>query len=274
MAKKAKNTDAPVIEQEAPIVKETIKKPTQPQWEIKDRNYYLTGNKSPLTLTIPSRHTTKVPLLWFDSKTNEQKELRYATNQTSPFAAEQKGEATLGHIIFKNGTLTVPKEKQNLQKLLSLYHPKLNVLYKEFDAVEEAIDELDDLEMQIDALNAAKNIDIDHAEAILRVELGSQVTAMSSKEIRRDLLLFAKRKPDLFLDLASDDNVELRNIAIVAQETGIIKLSQDQRTFTWASNDKKLMTVPFDENPYSAMAAFFKTDEGTEVYKSIQKKLK
>jgi len=274
MAKKAKNIDAPVIEQEAPVVKETIKKSTKPQWEIKDRNYYLTGNKSPLTLTIPSRHTTKVPLLWFDSKTNEQKELRYATNQTSPFAAEQKGEATLGHIIFKDGTLTVSKEKQNLQKLLSLYHPKLNVAYTEFDAIEEAKDELDDLEMQIDALNAAKNIDIDHAEAILRVEVGSQVTTMSSKEIRRDLLLFAKRKPDLFLDLAADDNVELRNIAIVAQESGIIKLSQDQRTFSWASNDKKLMTVPFDENPYSAMAAFFKTDEGTEVFKSIEKKLK
>ena len=37
---------------------------------------------------------------------------------------------------------------------------------------------------------------------------------------------------------------------------------------------KNLMTVPFDENPYSAMAAFFKTDEGVEVFKSIEKKLK
>jgi|TARA_R110000803_G_scaffold124865_3_gene192556 hypothetical protein len=274
MAKKAKIMDAPVIEHEAPTVKETIKKPTKPQWEIKDRNYFLTGAHNPLTYTIPSRHTTKVPLLWFDSNNNEQKELKYATNQSSPFANDHKGEATLGHIIFKEGTLTVPKEKQNLQKLLSLYHPKLNVSYTEFDAVEEAKDELDDLEMQIDALNAAKNIDIDHGEAILRVELGSQVTTMSSKEIRRDLLLFAKRKPDLFLDLAADDNVELRNTAIVAQENGIIKLSQDQRTFMWASNDKKLMTIPFDENPYSAMAAFFKTDEGTEVFKSIEKKLK
>jgi len=34
------------------------------------------------------------------------------------------------------------------------------------------------------------------------------------------------------------------------------------------------MTVPFDENPYSAMASWFKTDEGVEVYKSIDKKLK
>ena len=32
------------------------------------------------------------------------------------------------------------------------------------------------------------------------------------------------------------------------------------------------MTVPFDEHPYSAMAQFFKTDEGLEVFKSIEKK--
>ena len=60
----------------------------------------------------------------------------------------------------------------------------------------------------------------------------------------------------------------------MAAENGIISLSQDQRTFTWASNGAKLMTVPFDENPYSAMAAFFKTDEGVQVFKSIEKKLK
>ena len=46
------------------------------------------------------------------------------------------------------------------------------------------------------------------------------------------------------------------------------------RVFKWATNGRKLMNVPFDENPYSAMAAWFKTDEGLEVYNSIQKKLK
>jgi len=50
-------------------------------------------------------------------------------------------------------------------------------------------------------------------------------------------------------------------------------LSPDQRTFTWGSNDRKLMIVPFDENPYSALAAWFKTDEGVEVFRSIEKRL-
>jgi hypothetical protein len=97
---------------------------------------------------------------------------------------------------------------------------------------------------------------------------------MSSKEVKRDLLLLARKNPSLFLELANDDNVPLRNLAIRATETGIIKLAQDQRTFMWGENDRKLMTVPFDENPYSAMAAFFKTDEGIQIFKSIEKKLK
>ena len=67
---------------------------------------------------------------------------------------------------------------------------------------------------------------------------------------------------------------EIRNVAIIATEQNVIKLSDDNRTFTWATNDRKLMNVPFDENPYSAMAAWFKTDEGLEVYRSIEKKLK
>jgi len=32
--------------------------------------------------------------------------------------------------------------------------------------------------------------------------------------------------------------------------------------------------VPFDYKPYSAMAAFFKTDEGVEIFKSIEKRFK
>jgi hypothetical protein len=117
-------------------------------------------------------------------------------------------------------------------------------------------------------------MDVEQIEAILRVEFGSKVNDMSSKELKRDVLIFARQNPVLFIELAKDENVQLRNFAIKAAEAKIIKLSDDQRSFSWASNGKKLMTVPFDENPYSAMAAFFKTDEGVEVFKSIEKKLK
>ena len=250
------------------------KQNSQPEgWEVKDRHYYLTGNKSPLTYTIPSRHSERVPLLWFDEEKGEQRALRYATNQASPLVDEQKGEVTLKHIVFRNGALNVPRQHQALQKMLSLYHPWKDLKYQEHQPVEEAKDELAVIEIELAALNAAKEIEIEHAEAILRVEFGSNVTSLTSKEVRRDVLVFAKKNPQTFLALMQDENVELRNIGIKAVEQGVIKLDNKNKDFVWASNGKKLMKVPFDEQPYSAFAAFLKTDEGIEVFKSIQKKL-
>jgi len=245
----------------------------QSTWAIKDRTYFLTGDRQPLTYTIKSRHTEKYPLLWFDPITNEQRALRYATNQNSPFIDEQKGEVTLQHVMFKDGTLFVPKEKQALQKMLSLYHPDLNGRYAELKLQAMAQDQLVDLQLELMALNAAKDMGVEQSEAILRVEVGSGVSELSSKELKRDLMLLAKRNPQLFIELAKDDNVMLRNFGINAVEAGIISLSQDQRTFTYGSNKRKLFTIPFDENPYSALAAWFKTDEGVEVYKTIEKKI-
>ena len=274
MAEKAVAEETNEVAPQKKVKAKPVKQePVKPQWAIKDRTYLLRGKKTPLTYTLNSKHTRKYAMLWFDQETGKQEELRYATNQSSPLVSEQKGEVTLGHIIFREGVLTVPKEKQNLQKLLSLYHPGRNRVYQEFNPVEVAKDDLDIIDLQIDAMTAARNMDVDFAEAIMRVEVGSNVAKMSSKEIKRDLLIFARTNPQLFLELANDENVQLRNFAINASDVGIIKLSPDQRHFTWGSNGRKLMEVPFDENPYSAFAAFLKTDEGVQVYKSIEKKL-
>jgi hypothetical protein len=146
-------------------------------------------------------------------------------------------------------------------------------VYEEYKPAEIAADEIDVLEMQVDALTAARSVDIDLAEAIMRVEVGSKVSDLSSKELRRDLLVFAKNNPKLFLELADDENVMLRNFGIKAVEAGILRLSSDQRNFLWGSNGRKLMVIPFDEHPYTALAHWFKTDEGMEIYSNIEKRL-
>ena len=185
-----------------------------------------------------------------------------------------KGHSKLGHIIFRNGKLFVEKEKVALQKFLSLYHPGRGQIFKEFNADEIATTDLDIIELQLEAMNLAKTIDVDQAEAILRTEIGREVTKMTSKELKRDLLVFAQNQPQLFLELANDDNINVRNTGIRAVEAGLIELSQDQRTFKWQSTGKKLITVPFDENPYSALAAWFKTDDGIDIFKTVEKRLK
>ena len=255
---------APVVEQ--PKARQRIKPSNE--WEIKDRVYYLKGKHKPLSRSIKATN-----IYYFDEEKGYERELKYCQNQKTPFVDEMKGDQRLEHIVFRSGSLFVPKNQQTLQKLLSLYHPHRDKIYYEYKPAAIAEEEIDILNMQVDALMAAKNIDIDMAEAIMRVEKGSSVSELSSKELRRDLLLFARNNPKLFLELADDENVMLRNFGIRAVEDGLLRLSQDQRYFMWGSNGRKIMTVPFDEHPYTALAHWFKTDEGMEIYQNIEKRL-
>ena len=275
MAKKKETTkvsesiveETVVVEQpkvEAPKIKA---KPVN-KWEVKDRVYVLVGNRSPLSKSIRTSN-----LFWFDKEKGYEREIKYCQNQRTVFVDEMQGEQRLEHVVFRSGTLFVPKEKVTLQKFLSLYHPHKGKVFYEVDEVKKAKNHIDWLELEIEALTTAKDLDVDMAEAIMRVEIGSKINDLSSKELRRDLLLYAKKNPLTFLELVNDKNIQLRNFGIKATEMGILKLSPDQRHFSWGSNNRKLMTVPFDEHPYSALAAWFKTDEGMEIYSNIEKRM-
>ena len=274
MAKKKETAkvEEPVVEETVVVEQPKVEAPkikAKPKntWEIKDRVYYLKNKLKPITRSIKSSN-----VYYFDEQLGYERELKYCINQRTPFVDEMKGDQRLDHIVFRNGALHVTREKQTLQKLLSLYHPDKDVLYYEHKPVEIAAYQIDRLEMEADAILMARQIDIDMAEAIMRVEKGSAVANLSSKELKRDLLLFARQNPDLFLELANDDNVQLRNFGIKAVEEGIISLSSDQRYFVWSSTNRKIMTVPFDEHPYTALAHWFKTDEGMEIYANIEKR--
>ena len=272
MAKKKTEVEEPQVKavvETAPVVEQPRErvKPKN-EWEIKDRLYLLKSSRKPLTYSIKSTN-----IYYFDKDKGYERELKYCINQQTPFVDEMKGDQRLAHIIFRNGSLFVEKEKTILQKLLSLYHPLRDKLYEEFKPAAIAEEEIDVLNMQVDALTAARNVDIDIAEAIMRAEVGSKVSELSSKELRRDLLVFARNNPKIFLELADEENVMLRNFGIKAVENGILRLSSDQRNFLWGSNGRKIMTIPFDEHPYTALAHWFKTDEGMEIYQNIEKRL-
>ena len=249
-----------------------IIKEEEKNWEIKDRTYILQG-KSPLTWTIQTKHTRKKPLLWFDEEKGVNKEIRYATNQNSLFVDEQDGYVTMGHVIFEDGMLLVPRNQQPLQKLLSLYHPNAEAQWKESKPEKATLDAVEKAEKTLDALNLVTELEESHLIAILRTEHGSSVTSWEPSQIKRMGFAFANKNPKLFIEMAEDEDVQLRNTAVAAVEAGIVSLTNNNTTFVTKSG-KKLFTVPFDTNAYQAFAQWFKTDEGVDVLKSIEKKLK
>ena len=174
-----------IIEKE---VKTSTKKEPTDGWEVKDRVYYLKSKRKPLSYSIRSSG-----LYFFDEEKGYERELKYTSNQRTVFVDEMQGDQRLEHIIFRSGALYVPRNKTVLQKFLSLYHPQKNNLFYEYKPQAIAENQIDIIELELEALNAAKNLDIDMAEAVMRVEIGSKVTEMSSKELKRDLLLYAKK---------------------------------------------------------------------------------
>jgi hypothetical protein len=243
-------------------------------FESKDRTYLLTGNYTPITLMLRTKHSANNPLLYYDGKRN--KSLRWSDNQESPFLDEQDGYAVCPPIIFENGKLFVKKEQVELQRFLSIYHPDKNVKYYEFDAEEVANEEYDLQMVQLDAQIMVKEMPIGDLEAVGRVLLKGRVDNMSSAELRRDMLIYARNNPKEFMSLVNDDSLKLRNIAVRAVDMGIIAVTEDGRTVSWNEKEgknKKIITVPFGENAYSALASFFMTDEGMDVLSNISNKL-
>ena len=237
-------------------------------WEIKDRTYLLKGNSNPLTYRI---NTTN--LILFDEAQKKNRSVRYAVNQESVFADEQEGVSRLEHVYFTDGSLFVPRSKPALQVLMSLLHPMAGKSWYELDLQKEAEDELQVMEREMEATQLAANIELEHLEAIMRTELGSSVSDLSSKELKRDAYIFARKNPKLFLELANDEDIKLRNLANRVVELGLVKLTDDNTIFKWASNNKKMFTVPFGDNPYAAFAQYLKTDEGADVMTAILKKI-
>ena len=105
--------------------------------QIKDKVYQLTLQKTPIVYILKSRG-----ILWYDEKKGYEREIKYCENQKTIFVDEMKGPERMSHIIFRDGNLFVPKEKQILQKFLA-YHPDNGVKFKENNPVKIAENDID-----------------------------------------------------------------------------------------------------------------------------------
>ena len=240
--------------------------------EIKDRVYRLTSRSTPLSYMLQNRNTQHDPLMYFDGESN--RSLRYARNQKSPFEDEQDDNPILEAIVFNDGFLSVEKENRVLQHFLDC-HPANGRIFEEVNTENEATEEVDILEKEIDALSAAKDLKIDKVEAIARVLLGARVDQMTTAELRRDVMIFAKGSPSDFLQVLNNPELDLYNTAQKAFDEGYLSKRNGGREvyYNLGKNKKRMLTVPFEEKPVDAVAAFLKTDEGIEFLKVLEKKL-
>jgi hypothetical protein len=238
-----------------------------------DKAYKLTQNRAPLSFMIPSRNTKRKPLLFFDEDTGRNRSLRYAKNQQSPFEDEQDDNVILEPIIFEDGLLFVHKHDQALQKFLA-FHPGKGHVYNEIDNEKDATSDVETLDFELEAQILAKELDIEMLETIGRVVIGLNVDKLTSAELKRDVRLFAKRYSRDFIESVNDPLLKLQNYCskFLSENLLIIKNKKDVY-YNLKGNKRKLLTVPYGEDPLFILASFFQSDEGLEVYRLLEAKL-
>ena len=174
------------------------------------KTYRLLNGRAPLSYTIPSRNSSRSPLLWFDEDKGVNRPLRYARNQKSPFEDEQDGNAILEPVVFEDGMLTVDRSNQVLQKFL-YYHPQNGNVFEEVNREVDAAQELEEARMELDAQVLAMELPMEKMITVCRVFIGNAVDRMSTPEIKRDLLMFAKTRPEELIDIINDPMLELQD---------------------------------------------------------------
>ncbi len=239
-----------------------------------DKVYKLTRNAAPLSFMLATRHTRRFPLLWVDPETGINRELRYARNQKSPFVDEQDKNAIIEPIVFEDGFLRVPKSNQVLQRFLDV-HPHNGIKFKELDNAKDAQEIVESINIEVDAMIEARSLSISQLETLTRVLFQKDPSRISTNEMKRDILVYAKREPQEFMSIVNDPVLKLQATVHKFFEEGLIKYRNKNKEvwFNTKTNKTRLCTIPFGEDPIYIVSSYFQSDDGVDDLIHLEKLL-
>jgi hypothetical protein len=148
-------------------------------------------------------------------------------------------------------------------------------VYEVVDKSRDASKELEMVEKAVDAMIVAKELKGDKLLAVARVLIGVSVDKMSTAEIKRDVLVYARNSPHDFMETINDPMLDLTNDVVQFFNNSYLSFRNSGKDvyFNLPKNKTKLLTVPFGEDPYYIVASLFQTDDGIETYKLLKKRL-
>ena len=162
-----------------------------------------------------------------------------------------------------------------MQKFLSL-HPqnKANggTVFEEINTERDAEVEIEVLNSEVDALITARQMSLDQVLEIGRVLFGD-ISKISTKEIKRDLLVYARRDPQGFLNLVDDPMVKLQSKIQTFFDNKLLVLRNKDVYYNTKSNKKRMLVVPQGEKPLEMVALYLQSDEGIQALKMLENKL-
>ena len=237
----------------------------------KDKTYRLKREMAPLSFIIPGRGSNRKPLLYWDDETGQNRPIRYARNQKSPFEDEQDGNAIVEPIIFEDGLLNVPRTNPVLQHFLDI-HPLNGSRFEEINLERDAEAEVEKMNLEVDALIECKALTMDQLESMSRIMLGVDPRKYTTAELRRDMLVAVRRDPEHFLQLVNDPDVKLQGQVQRFFDDNLLSFRRN-KTEIWyngPTNKKKLVTVPHGKDYLAVAISYLLSDEGLEHLRALE----
>ncbi len=154
-------------------------------------------------------------------------------------------------------------------------HPLNGKKFVEVNQEKDAQQELEFLSMEAKAYTEADKLSIGQMENVARVLLGADVSKMSTAELKRDIFVAVKRDPQGFLRQVNDPMLKLQSNVHLFFDKGLLSFRNKQKEvwYNTSTNKKKMLTVPFGEDPMFIVSSYLQSDDGIEALKMLEKLL-
>ena len=166
----------------------------------------------------------------FDPETGQNRKIRYVPGETSVYADEQPENAKMREpIAFNNGYLFVNHTNPTLKKYLSLCNANgsnphriksKSILFIVKDDEKNAQQKIEEVGNTMEAVQTALKMPVNELMGYAKV-LGIKIDR-SVDEVRWDMKIQAEKNPKGFLAGMNDPRTEMKQVLLMAQESGII----------------------------------------------------
>lgn len=252
---------------EAPAKKVKKSTPIKRRVEAPTSRVYQTVNAGGIVHMIQSKGITI-----FDEKSGQVREMRYCPNEPSIWRDEQSDSARKEAVVFRNGTLIVPRTKPNLMEYLDLHPGNQANGGNNFKLIDNKRDAEINLQKEFSVSEAIIAVRDKSIEELLPIAIyfGMNIDRNAS-EIRFDLLQRAKKKPSEFLSAFDSPIVKVRALVKQCESYQIIVLKEDGAY--WFDSNKMIVANPAGHDCDDTLSRFLMTEKGATTRSSLEERL-
>lgn len=208
----------------------------------------------------------------YDKEHNKVRELRYCPNEPSVWRDEQSDNAVRQSVVFSEGRIFVRPDQPNLMEFMDHHPDNIANGGKVFELVNK--EKKSEVKVQqeflvADAVTMIRDKDLNDLLGVA-VALAINVDRPVN-EIKHDLLVFAKKNPQKFIESFDNPVVEMKAKVRQAAKLQIIKLESDG--IKWYDTNKFILSVPAGKDPLDVFVRYCLTEAAVPIVEEIEKQL-